>query len=387
MRYTSAVEKVANWLVHSGIQNISDDPKKKGGINSWFDLNKKDYPYIYSEITGYGMTTLVFLHQLFQDELFLNQGILAGQWVLKNALDDTGGVKTRDYLSPDPEAANYSFESGQLYSFDSGIVLFGLLNIYKKNQDPAFLDAAIKIGNFLINQCQKSDGAMYAYYDRQKNNPVSEFKKWSTQSGSFHAKIAMGLYLLYEITTDHKYLKSVERLLDSSLQFQKPDGRFISFADHGGTHLHPHAYSCEGLLFVGLKMKNDKYLSAVRRGVEWALNHVRNDGTLNYIYDGEKFNNLERVDALSQVLRLGAYLEQKNMISHAYRDKLNNMASRLLAYQKTIDEQVGGFYYGFHDNGEKLNHINSWCTMFALQALSYYDFLSRGQDITIDYLI
>jgi len=383
MALQEAISGAIKWILHSGIQNISEDKKKHGGFNSWFDLDKKNYKYIYSEITGYGKTTLSFLYDRTGDSLFLERAVLAGEWLLDNAFHELGGVRTRYYLDDDKEAADYSFESGQLYTFDSGMALFGLLSLYKFSKDKRFLDGAIKIGKFLVDKCQKPDGSLFAYYDSARGL-VSEYKKWSTQSGSFHAKTAMGLSLLYEMSGDIKYLKSAESLCDAALKFQEKDGRFVTFFEGGGTHLHPHLYSCEGLLFVGRKLNNEKYISAAVSGIIWALSNVKDGGILNYLFMGGSFNLYERTDALSQLLRLSSFCLQKGLIGDDYQEKIKSLASRLLNFQ---EKESGGFYYGFHDNGEKLNHINSWCTMFALQALCYYDDLLNNKDIAIDYLI
>jgi len=34
--------------------------------------------------------------------------------------------------------------------------------------------------------------------------------------------------------------------------------------------------------------------------------------------------------------------------------------------------QMGSFYYGYTLNGEKKDHLNSWCTMFSIQVLMMY---------------
>ena len=58
----NAVKKTTDWVLYSGIQNTEGGLSKIGGFNSWFDTEKKNYRYIYSEITGYGLTTLAYLY-------------------------------------------------------------------------------------------------------------------------------------------------------------------------------------------------------------------------------------------------------------------------------------------------------------------------------------
>lgn len=383
-----AINKAADWLFYSGIQN-GREKMGCGGFNSWFDADNSSYKYIYSEITGYGATILSFLHKNFGGAAYLEKARLAGEWLIKYALHPSGGVLTRYYFFEDAEKDKYSFESETVYSFDTGVALFGLCSLHNLTKEKQFLAAAAIMGNFLIDKCRRDDGLLFAYYDGKIGKPGSDFSKWSTQSGSFHAKAAMGLIALYKILGDKKYKEAAESLCDAALKFQKENGRFVSFADQDSTHLHPHMYSCEGLLYAGLKLKEPKYILAAARGVIWALdNAVRYGGRVNYLFFGGRFNDAERTDALSQLLRLALYFLQTCSFDSSHKEKVNVLARRLLACQCFLPdkEKNGGFYYGETDDGEKLNHLNSWCTMFALQTLCFYKDFLRNKHIALDYL-
>ena len=52
---------------------------------------------------------------------------------------------------------------------------------------------------------------------------------------------------------------------------------------------------------------------------------------------------------------------------------MDKLKKRLIKFQNLNKEQKGGFRYGYDDQGNKYEHINSWCTMFALQALILYN--------------
>lgn len=383
----NSIDESMDWLLYSGIQNIGSDAGQYGGFNSWFDLDWKNYKYVYSEITGYGATVLSFLYKRTGKKIFLERAISAADWLIGNALHPSGGILTRYYLEADKEADKYSFDSGIIYAFDTGMALFGVASVYKLTKEKRFLDAAIKMGNFLMDKLQRGDGSFFAYYDNKKERMVSEFSKWSTQSGSFHTKLAMGLIALSEISFDEKYKKSAEAVCGASLNFQESDGRFVSCFDTGSTHLHPHLYSCEGLLFAGIKLNNPAYISAACKGVFWALENAWRSQQVNYIYIGGKFNDCERVDALSQLLRLSSYFLQNGLLDFSRGINIGSLADHLLDYQKISGDHRGGFYFGHQDDGKKINHINSWCTMFAVQALVYYRDLLENKKIDINYLV
>ena len=61
----NAILSAKDWLVNSGIQNTKGD--EIGGFNAWYDLGANEYSYVYSEITGYGITTLLFLNKFYKN--------------------------------------------------------------------------------------------------------------------------------------------------------------------------------------------------------------------------------------------------------------------------------------------------------------------------------
>ncbi len=374
-----------NWLINSGIQNTSSDTKTNGGFNSWFDLDTKKYPYIYSEITGYGITTLLYLYKQTKEELLLDKAKLAGDWLINVAMHKCGGVKTRDYS--DDKTGDYSFDSEVLLSFDNGMVLYGLINLYKVTGIDFYLDNAIKIADFLLNM-QRPDGMFFATYDAKTGEMNDATDKWSTQSGSYHCKIAMGMIDIYEITGDEKYLRSAISICNASLKLQEEDGRFVTFRDTGGTHLHPHSYSAEGLIYAGVKLKDNKYIQAAAKAIKWTLTQqLDNGGIPCRISDDNKDVN-ERIDILAQTLRLATLVTQYGAhLDDQMLDKLSKLMEHALTFQHLEEDHKGGFVYGY-ENGKKFNHINSWGSMFALQAIDMYDkFFKNNQNVFIDLLV
>ena len=54
-----------NWLVKSGIQNNNKNKLSHyGAFNAWYDIKSKKNSYMYSEITGYLITSMVFHYRL-----------------------------------------------------------------------------------------------------------------------------------------------------------------------------------------------------------------------------------------------------------------------------------------------------------------------------------
>lgn len=348
------MEAISNWIFNSGIQS------KEGGFHAWFDLDKKEFSFLYPEITGYGITTLLFLNRIFSDTIFVESAKKAADWIINCAMHANGGIKTRLYKDNVTSDPSYSFKEENIYSFDTGIVLYGIANLYKITKENKYIDASIKIANFLIHKVQDKEGWFLPIYNGKSGLTKERFDKWSNQRGSFHTKIALGLVCLYEITQNECYRNSVEKICRNALLKQDKSGRFITNYSDNTTHLHPHCYSIEGLLYTGVSLNIPEFIEASQNAVKWMFEQVHEHG-LNEIYrpSTKDFNDLQRADILAQAMRLGLILN--------YREKIESFKNALLSYQYLGAEsgQYGGFFY---TKGSR--HINSWCTMFSLQALA-----------------
>ncbi|MBI4982308.1 MAG: glycoside hydrolase family 88 protein [Candidatus Omnitrophica bacterium] len=354
----SPVESASGWMLNSGIQS------EQGGVHSWFDLNSKEYAYIYSEITGYAITTFLFLHKIYKQDIYLNRSISAAEWLIANALSPCGGVKTRLFDDDNLADKNYSFSGENIFSFDTGMALYGMVCLYKTTAELKYLDAARKMANFLVDRMQNRDGSFAPVYSAGDNKIVQSFDKWSNQPGAFLTKACMGLIELFRLTKEDKFKKSALAQAEFALNMQDSSGRFITNQADNTTHLHPHSYSGEGFLYLGVLLKNDKYIDAARKSVEWSYEHLSEKG-INEVFNSktQSFNDFQRTDILAQVLRLG-------LIFSLSKNKIDSLREHLLRFQYRGDnlKQFGGFLYSKKDQ-----HINSWCTMFSLQALAIYE--------------
>ncbi len=374
-----AADLARNWLMESGIQNIEDNGSGLGGINSWYDLDNKEYPHVYPEATGYAITAYIYLNRLKKSDALLDKARLAAEWLINYDMEN-GAVKTKDSYS------EQRVKNSLTYAFDNGMVICGLINLHKETREEKYLNAAEKIAEFVIGKMQKQDGSLYAVYDSQKDELIDSEEKWSTQSGSYHAKLAIGLLKLYDATKNEKYKESTEDLCKNAMAQQKGDGRFISYKDTGATHIHPHSYSAEGLIYSGVRLNRPEFIDSAERATKWVLDNLREDGGINAVYNNSRFEDCERTDTLAQTLRLGAILKTLNRMDEPYLKKMEKLKDRLLSFQYMKPGQKGGFLYAEQD-GEKIMHINSWCTMFAMQALDFYYKALSGKKLETELLI
>lgn len=366
------IELVKKWLLKSGIQ--SED----GGFYAWQDVDSETHSYLYSEITGYAITIMCFLHSITKDPVFMTGARHAAQWILQNALHPEGGVLTRSYVNnPDD---HYAFERGNIYSFDSAMAAFGMLKLYRITADEEYLACAEKIINFLNSRMLKPEGGYYPIFDTKKGQPYEDMNKWSTQSGSFHCKLALCLCELSGIKKEVSYMESASRLIKSSLGNFYKNGRFITNMADNTSHLHPYSYTLEGMLYYTRLSKDGSHEDTIRSAFSWMAGLQEKDGGFPTQVSGDKKRIIpyQRCDIQAQVLRLSYFMK-----SDIDREML---VERFLGLQNMEGDYKGGFLFGFDEKGSFLNHCNAWCSMFALQAL----YLVSGRaktDIVMDYLV
>ena len=82
------------WLIKSGIQNQNNkDLAKYGAFSAWYDITSKKYSYLYSEITGYLITSMLFHYEITKKKFFLKSAELSANWLINYAQDKNGGFK------------------------------------------------------------------------------------------------------------------------------------------------------------------------------------------------------------------------------------------------------------------------------------------------------
>ena len=95
----------------------------------------------------------------------------------------------------------------------------------------------------------------------------------------------------------------------------------------------------------------------------------------------------ERLDAVSQVIRLSFLNSSKQNNSDFDIRKIKKLINLLLKYQNSKSNNIkikGSFYWGKTSNGKQMKHPNSWVTFFAIQALFMYRNYANDQKLKID---
>ena len=356
----------ANWLLSSDIRIKNGD--NKGALYGWKNLNPPSFPFIYTEITGYATTCFCWLFSEFGNKVALVAAKEASNWVIRN-------IKFNLTVARPPESGNKPNDLSNLfYSFDNGMIITGLLNLYKITKDASnLLLQAEKMARTLIDRF--FDGEKLIARLDSSYNPIFEDKingviKWSTISGPYHAKLSLAFLDLSRETNDPKYSKVSNSICDYAKKMQTSEGQFITNPGSDIVFLHPHLYSCEGLIYSGLMQSNKEHYSAGLKGIIWAVRQLVSRGSAGLFRDtGAQL--VEQSDCTAQLLRL-LLLCRPNLQEFFDEIELNNIIDslhlRLLDFHISLGEENGATRYQL-----ALDTACSWCTMFSMQALALWN--------------
>ena len=361
---SNLVGSSVNWLTNSDIRIKNGE--NKGSLYGWKDLSPPRYPFIYSEITGYAITFFCWIHNESKEPRILLLSQEAASWINNNLHSNL--MVAGKLVKINPTFGMKGNLEDLIYSFDNGIIIAGLANLYSISSDPKVLNTARNMADNLIKK----------FFDGNKMNPLLDRSfmisnygkgKWSTQSGPYHSKIAFGLLKLYRILGDTIYRKVTESICDYVLTFQQPDGRFTTNNERPTvTYLHPHLYACEGLLYAGLLLRNIEYISSCIKGIDWATKLIDSVGILPR---STEETNIVQTDCVAQLLRLLliCYLHKKKYLEgHMIERMIDLLQSFLCNFYILQGQDKGAVLY----NNLSPHSACTWSTMFAAQALSFW---------------
>lgn len=368
---SQSFEDVKNWLFNSDLVINDQNNKNCGAVHSYFDESQNKFGFLYPEITGYFLSTLRFLNSIEKNDIYIDYGKKSANWLL-SLYDKYGGI-IQGIHNLEPKLLSYSF--------DTAICAKGLLDYYLFSNDEKFLNFAKKLITETIDQSIESDGTIKPYKNLINNNFEENKNVWYMQYGCLHIKIAIPLLQLYSITKDETLLKKSNLICKSIIKFQNFDGNIFLHPGNKITNLHTFCYALEGLLYAYYVTKNKDYLENCINSIHWALKHISDDGSIE-LWFNSKYRS-KAAYPIAQLIRLILLIEK--ISKNEFKNYKNRLLSFLINFQssnKNINSK-GGFYEEYYKSlfsWKKRKKINSWTSMFALQAL----FWNENNDISFE---
>ena len=338
------MRRAGRWFLESGIQN-----PESGGVARYY-LNAESRALVVStEITGYAASTLAYLYKRTGEPRFLERAALTASF-LTTAPAWNAALETHPF-----ELAKNS----PGYFFDCGIVVRGLLAVWRITGESRLLDVALAAGRSMA-RLYLTPAAIHPIIALPACEPRPYEKSWSREPGCFQLKSALAWRDLSHITGGDQTLAVYWR-------------QALSLALAGDPHflpgvterpkvmdrLHAYSYYMEALL-----AERSPLLAAAMARTARYLQSIAPE--------------FARSDVYAQLLRVRLYADAWGIVG-LDRAAASEEASAIAAFQYSMPDPRfdGGYCFGRRE-GELLPFVNPVSTAFCLQALDMWEQYQAG---------
>jgi hypothetical protein len=343
------LSRTGEWFLRSGIQ------QPDGGVARYYLVDACRNLPASTEITGYAVSAFVYLHSVTHDARYLDRALAAARFLVR---------------AWDPASQTMPFETDPpafSYFFDCGIVIRGLLAVWRATGQQEFLDSAVAIGESMTRDFAGPTGDFHPILTLPGRSPLPRDPlRWSRTATCYQLKSAMALWDLHEATCDERgpFREPYERVLEASLQ---------TYADFLPGHpdrpkvmdrLHAFCYFLEGLL---PRAADSRCTAALRDGIARVACHLRAIAP-----------EFDRSDVYAQLLRVRLYADWLGVVP-LDRHAAEFEAAQLAAFQAVDpDPRIDGGYWFGRKCAEPLPFINPVSAAFACQALELWETSRSG---------
>jgi hypothetical protein len=224
----------------------------------------------YPEITGYAISLCCMLYQRNKDRRFIDRAETCVNFMTR--IVKAGGVPClRDNL---------------LYSFDTGVYVSGLFNLYALTKKQVYLSEA-----------EKSLQWTYSLWNRSRFaavNRVPKNRDWYHVPSVHLSKLVIPLIKASEVFNEQEYMSTALELLEKCKKLQNEDGGFRINESSNRIMTHPHCYATEGVLYAYHKSKRQELLDVAEKSAAWLRKAQNPDGSFNLSYGIDKNTRRER---------------------------------------------------------------------------------------------
>ena len=338
------LSRTGEWFLNSGIQ-FAD-----GGVARYCLTDSRRNLPASTEITGYAASTLAYLHSVTHDARYLDRARAAAHFLVR---------------AWDPASRTMPFEVDppqHTYFFDCGIIVRGLLAVWRATAEKELLDTAIATADSMLRDFASPDGDFHPILELpSKTATPRDPLRWSRSATCYQLKSAMAWCDLYEITGHERFLEAYERVLAAGLR---------SWADFLPGHpelakvmdrLHAFSYFLEGLL---PRASRPECAAALRDGIRSAAHYLRDIAP-----------EFARSDVYAQILRVRLFADWLGAVPldlAAAEHEATQLASFQQPESNPSDPLVDGGYWFGRKGAQLLPFINPVSAAFACQALQLW---------------
>lgn len=303
---------------------------------------------ISNEITGYGLSTLLYLAARTGELEYETAAVQAGRYLLHCAWD--------------PNARTFPFEpaangDGLAYFFDCGIIVRGLIALARVEAGIGAEPTAVAAARVMTNVFTASEG-WHPVVSLPRFSPLPYEPRWSREPGCYQLKSALAWL---ETGDSASYEAALEFAMRGEASFLPGSTEAERVMDR----LHPYCYFLEGLLPVAGRPEVARALDA---GIKRVGHLLREIAPL-----------FERSDVYAQLLRVRLFADALGAVP-LDRAAAGEEAAEIPTFQVSSDNPRtdGCFSFG-RKKGELMPFANPVSTAFCLQALEMWSDYNRNR--------
>ncbi len=195
--------------------------------------------------------------------------ISALDWLLASQREGGGGGY----------AVGYSFQNGWYppYPETTGYIVWTMWDAWKRTNDERYRTSAIAGSDWEIEIQMENGAVMAGYHGKDPNG----FWKEELKPASFNTgQVIQGWNKSFEETGDERYLAASRRATDFLVDALDDEGIFTKGLSPGPTNLRRSYYTrvAHAMAWTGVLDKNDRYIAAARRHLDWATSRLTDEG-------------------------------------------------------------------------------------------------------------
>jgi hypothetical protein len=334
------------WMLHSGIQ------RPGGGFARYYRSDENRYLPVSTEISGYALSTLLYLFQRTGQEEFRAAALQVGEFLLRDGWNSQLQLYPFETSEGDPTRA---------FFFDTGIIVRGLAWLYRETQEERWLDA-VRAGAISLERDFRvgPPGVYHPIISLPDKAALPWHPWWSRNPGCFLLKAGLAWLDAADLCGEAGFREHYAALREFSIRHADELLDLETEREKLMDRLHPLGYFLEGL-----QAEPEPSLAAVLL--------ERGEALLQQLSP-----QFERSDALAQLLRI------RLLLGGAVSD---TQLAHLAGFQYESDDAAlqGGFAFG-RRSGSFTPHCNPVSTAFCLQTLCFAHDAANGQ-LNNDYRI
>lgn len=374
-------ELVKNWFLNSGLVITDPSDENFGAVHSFYDIKSKSYGFLYPEITGYAISSCRFLHNIKKDQNLLKIARSSSDWIVNTYHQYVGIVPGIIKNKPAQKIA---------YSFDTAVCAKGMLDCYMITKEQKYLNYGEQWIGWILDEAMDSDGTIKPYKNLRTKKFEEDNNVWYKQKGCLHIKTAIPILQLYQLTKNQTLLEKAIMICNTISLYQNKDGSILLHSKNRLVHLHTLCYALEGLLYAYHVVKDENYLNSCIKALDWCISKIEDDGSVPLWFNShhQQSKTSYHIAQLMRIMILVSKIHDAD-----YQKHVDKLCSFLLTLQvKSQDARVSGSFYEemFKSilSWKIRQKINSWGSMFALQALYWkenYQKISFNEAIELLY--